>query len=82
MSQNDFRITSTGRIPASVFLEMRSSLFTALEEIDGEINKVLNFTKSQRAAEQARQLFMQRDQLVDELSAFGIDIDPHPALTL
>lgn len=81
MSQNNPRITSTGRISASVFLEMRSKLFTALEEIDGEINKTLRFTKSKRAAEQARQLFVERAQLVDELAAFGIDIDPHPALT-
>ena len=81
MSLNDPRITDKGRIPASVFLEMRSTLFTALEEIDGEINRTLKFTKSQRAAEQARQLFMQRAQLVDELASFGIEIDPHPALT-
>jgi hypothetical protein len=81
MSQTDPRITESGRMTASVFLEMRSSLIHALEDIDAEIDKTLSFTKSKRAAEQARQLFTQRAQLVDELSSFGVDIDPHPALT-
>jgi hypothetical protein len=82
MSQNDPRITESGRMTASVFLEIRSKLFDALQELDAEISKTLSYTKSKRAAEQARQLFTDRAQLVDELASFGIDIDPHPALKI
>jgi hypothetical protein len=80
MSANDPRITESGRIKASAFLELRSSLFNALREIDAEIDKALRFKTSKRAAEQARQLFFERGNIADELLAFGVDVDPHPAL--
>jgi len=63
-----------------VYLAMRTQLLNALNEIDGEIEKVLTAKKSQRAADRARVLFMARNRVVDELRDYGLEIDPHPAV--
>lgn len=65
---------------ASAFFAMRTSLLTALAEIDAEIDKALGFKTSKRAADKARQLFAQRSQVADELVEFGVEVDAHPAL--
>lgn len=81
MSANDSRITDSGKMAASVFLELRSALLSALQEIDSEISAVLAYRTSKRAAEKARQLFAHRAQVADELSAYGVSVDPHPAVS-
>lgn len=81
MSADDPRITESGRVAASVFMELRSTLMSALREIDAEIDNTLGFKTSKRAAEKARQLFAERARIADELLTFGVDVEPHPALS-
>ena len=80
MSANDPRITASGKMAASVFLDLRSRLFNLLRDIDAEIDSTLKFKTSKRAAEKARQLFAERAAVADELLGFGVDVEPHPAL--
>lgn len=65
---------------ASSFMAMRSELLNALSDIDSEIDKILTFRKSQRAADRARTLFQQRGRVADELRDYGLEVDPHPAV--
>ena len=80
MSANDPRITSAGRMAASVFLDLRSRLFDLLRQIDLEIDSTLKDETSKRAAEKARQLFAERAAVADELAGFGVEVEPHPAI--
>lgn len=80
MSANDPRITESGKISASDFLDLRSRLFILLREIDAEIDSTLKYKTSKRAAEKARQLFAERASVADELLGFGVDVEPHRAL--
>lgn len=67
-------------VKASVYLAMRNELLNALREIDLEITQALGFKTSKRAAHTARNLFAERARVADELSEYGIEVDPHPAV--
>lgn len=68
-------------LTASEFFSMRSELIKCLQLIDTEIDKTLGFKSSKRAADKARQLFSDRAKVADELLGFGVEVDPHSAVT-
>lgn len=67
-------------IKASVWLEMRNNLLTALALVDAEIDKALLNPASQRAATRCKELFAERERVAAELEDFGLWVEPHPAV--
>lgn len=63
-----------------MWLAMRSDLIAAVQGIDAEIDKVLKFPASQRAADKAKELFAERHRVAKELKDFDVVVEPHPAV--
>lgn len=66
---------------ASAFLKRRNQLLETLAGIDGAITATLKKRRTQKAADEARQLFEARQLIADALEdEFGLPTDTHPAV--
>lgn len=67
-------------VKASEYMSRRNELLAAIFEIDKRIDKTLENRLSKSAFEKAKELFAVRSRVAKELSAYGIDIEPHPSV--
>lgn len=64
----------------SAFMAIRNNLLTALRDVDAEIDYTLSLRRSNRALARAKELFLERQRLTDELAEYGVEVDTHPAV--
>lgn len=65
---------------AAQFLARRNDLLLRLDEVDADIDRAAKARKSLRSVAKLRSLFADREVIVAQLDAFGIEVPTHPSV--